>query len=133
MGSSHATHPVKPSETWYYKLVSRNSGYMRSAATDVVKMISAFVPSACLSVAGVSSTAQEVTLTWLPPGDNGGQPIIHYVARSSGGATAMIDNTLLTHTFDAETPGSSRDYFIKAVNSIGASIEVSVTGILVAT
>ncbi len=78
-------------------------------------------PSGLTATPGVGN----ITLTWTPPTDNGGAPVTSYQifrGTASGSETLISATGSTTFTDTGLTPGTTYYYYVKAVNSAGASM-----------
>jgi len=69
----------------------------------------------------------QVTLSWTAP-SNGGSTITGYqVSSNNGESWTSLGQSARTHTFDGLTNGTSYTFKVRAVNSVGAGAEATVT------
>src|SRR5438309_9192559 len=104
-----------------------------SDRSTIAPLLLPTLPSAPQNLQAVGGNGQ-VTLTWDPPSDDGGAPILLYTiyrGNSSGGESFLITVPLVTTYTDATvTNGVPYYYQVSATNAIGEgprSSEVSVT------
>jgi hypothetical protein len=110
-------------------LTPRTSYTFTATATNAAGTSTASAPSAAVTVVGLpdaptnataTAGSKKLTVTWLPPANNGGAPIIEYTATASpSGATCTTTSTSCIIT--GLTNGSTYTVTVTARNSAGRS------------
>lgn len=85
------------------------------------EIIPATLPQAPTNVVAVAGDAS-ASMTWDPPADNGGEPIIGYTVRSSSGT--MKTTTATSLEFTGLANGTTHTFTVQATNIIGSSVGV---------
>ena len=107
--------------TYYYKVAAKNdvAEGQRSAEANATP---AALPGPPIGLSATPDTGQ-ITLTWQPPADNGGFPIINYTlyrGTTSGGKTILATvGKSPTYADSALTDGVTYYYEVAAINSMG--------------
>ncbi|MCK4366376.1 MAG: fibronectin type III domain-containing protein, partial [Thermoplasmata archaeon] len=119
-------------QTYSYRVSAKNV-MGEGSKSDSVSAVPMAVPGPPIALAVVAGNGR-VTLTWLPPIDDGGNPVTHYsVYRglSSGNDTYLTTpGNLLTYEDTGLTNGVTYYYLVTASNAMGEgeeSPEVSAT------
>jgi uncharacterized repeat protein (TIGR02543 family) len=106
--------------TTYYFVVKAVKSGIDSDASNEMSAVPRTVPAAPTNVSATAGDGQ-ATVSFTPPGDNGGTPIIMYeVTASPGGQIATGTSSPIVVT--GLTNGVSYTFTVKAVNSVGSSV-----------
>ena len=124
--TTYAHTGLESGTRWHYRVSAINSegtgepSNVASATTDIG------VPRAPTSLSAVTSGESQIRLSWAPPSDDGGAPIIGYrIERSTTGGSPWIEldgntgSTSTSYTDSPLPPGTTRYYRVAAINSQG--------------
>ena len=67
------------------------------------------------------------TVSWSPPGADGGSPILSYTVTASDGRSVTVDAAITSVTFDGIRRKQTYRFSVVATNAIGSSDPTSVT------
>jgi len=113
-----AVQPLKGK--YYYGIASIVGGNTITSASAV--QMPTTVPGAPTSVSATRGDRQ-VTVSWTPPEDDGGTPILRYRATSTpGGVTALAYYPDTTVVVGGLTNGTSYTFTVIAINAVGNSV-----------
>jgi len=117
-------------DTWYFFRVRA----VNAAGGGEPANISG-VPSATVTVPAeprdliATPDDRQVTLNWVVPWNNGGAAITRYQVSRDNGANWVNASSMTSHTFTGLTNGTSYNFRVRAINSVGASLSAGVPGI----
>ena len=75
----------------------------------------------------VTRLHKAATVSWSPPGSDGGSPILFYTVTVSDGRSMTVDATITSVTFDEIRKKATYRFAVLATNAVGASDPTSVT------
>merc|ERR1712187_848898 len=103
-----------------------NDSGQKSAFTVTIQLISAEVPGQPVLTSVTSTTPGQTVMIWDAPA-SGGSPIIRYEVSYDNFVANKVDvvNTATQYTFTDRPAGATQTYYVRAVNSVGNSIAVS--------
>ncbi|MCL2572901.1 MAG: fibronectin type III domain-containing protein, partial [Defluviitaleaceae bacterium] len=122
---SYTFNNLLPNTTYHVRAAARNGVVQGSGlSNEIVFTTRAMVPEAPRSLWTISGVNQ-VTLNWSAPLNNGGAAIIRYEVSLNNGSWITATGGL-SHTFTNLSSGS-QTFRVRAVNSVGASVQSSIT------
>jgi hypothetical protein len=84
------------------------------------------VPSAPVNFGAIPGNGQ-VILSWLPPADDGGSPIIGYEVSNDGGLTWIPVGNVWSYTFTGLANGTVYNFAVRAITIMGAGAAATLT------
>jgi len=104
--------------TYYFRVTAVNS-VGEGAASSVVSVSPATVPSAPQMVQAVAGDGQ-VTVSWAAPASDGGRPLTDYAVSSDGGSSwhTLGGISTLNYTFTGLSNGTSYIFMVRAYNAL---------------
>jgi hypothetical protein len=124
VNTSHTDVHLSPSIDHWYRVIAHNAVGWGSPSSPLSGR--ALPPGVPGPVRNLSPTSDDtnVTLTWLPPSDDGGAGITHYIVRNAlncnqNSSSASNPLTIPTFTHTALISGTTYCYTVSAVNAAG--------------
>jgi titin len=122
---SYKDEGLENGKKYYYSLTCINS-IGESELSDILEIIPKGKPSAPLSISGRSISSDSIEISWSPPENDGGSPIIgykvyRYLAEGEDPIVMEVDGNQSVYTDKGLPSGTTYIYRVSAVNSIGES------------
>lgn len=122
---SYKDEGLENGKKFYYSLTCMNS-IGESQFSDILEIIPKGKPSAPLSIFAKSISSDSIEISWSPPENDGGSPIIgykvyRYLAEGEDPVVMEVDGNDTVFTDKGLPSGTTYIYRVSAVNSIGES------------
>jgi titin len=122
---SYKDEGLENGKKFYYSLTCINS-IGESQFSEILEITPKGKPSAPLSISARSISSDSIEISWSPPENDGGSPIIgykvyRYLAEGEDPVVMEIDGNDTVYTDKGLSAGTTYIYRVSAVNSIGES------------